>query len=104
MDVDKVSGGQAVNVRFVSFDSRVAPDVIAKVVSVSPTTSADPTTGATYYTVRIDVDDTAIPLAERSHIVPGMPSEAFIETGPRIVMAYLVKPLADQIAHTFRED
>jgi HlyD family secretion protein len=104
MDVDKVSGGQPVNVRFVSFDSRVAPDVAAKVVSVSPSTSADPTTGATFYTVRIDVDDSAIPQSERDHLVPGMPSEAFIETGSRTVFSYLIKPLADQIAHTFRED
>lgn len=104
MDVDKVSGGQPVNVRFVSFDSRVAPDVAAKVVSVSPITSADPATGTTFYTVRIDVDDRAIPQSERDRIVPGMPSEAFIETGSRTVFSYLIKPLADQIAHTFRED
>ncbi|MFL5053322.1 MAG: HlyD family type I secretion periplasmic adaptor subunit, partial [Xanthobacteraceae bacterium] len=33
----------------------------------------------------------------------GMPVEAFIQTGDRTVMSYLVKPLQDQIMKAFRE-
>jgi HlyD family secretion protein len=36
-------------------------------------------------------------------LVPGMPVEAFIKTGDRTVMSYLVKPLSDQIARAFHE-
>jgi HlyD family secretion protein len=32
-----------------------------------------------------------------------MPVEAFIQTGDRTVMSYLVKPLHDQIMKAFRE-
>ena len=36
-------------------------------------------------------------------LVPGMPVEAFVQTGERTVMSYLVKPLHDQIVKAFRE-
>jgi HlyD family secretion protein len=32
-----------------------------------------------------------------------MPAEAFIQTYSRTPLQYLLKPLRDQIAHTFRE-
>jgi HlyD family secretion protein len=32
-----------------------------------------------------------------------MPAEAFIVTGERTPLQYLLKPLRDQIAHAFRE-
>jgi HlyD family secretion protein len=34
--------------------------------------------------------------------VAGMPVEAFIQTSPRTVMSYLVKPMRDQIAKAFK--
>jgi HlyD family secretion protein len=37
------------------------------------------------------------------HLVPGMPAEAFIQTYARTPLQYLLKPLRDQIARTFRE-
>ena len=36
-------------------------------------------------------------------LVPGMPVEAFLQTGDRRVMSYLVKPMMDQISRAFRE-
>ena len=36
-------------------------------------------------------------------LVPGMPVEAFIQTHERTPLQYLLKPLHDQIARTFRE-
>jgi hypothetical protein len=32
-----------------------------------------------------------------------MPAEAFIETGDRSVLSYLLHPPTEQLAHTFRE-
>ena len=32
-----------------------------------------------------------------------MPVEAFVQTGQRTVMSYLVKPLYDQLMRAFRE-
>jgi HlyD family secretion protein len=36
-------------------------------------------------------------------LVPGMPVDAFVQTGERTVIAYLMKPLSDQIVKAFRE-
>jgi len=35
--------------------------------------------------------------------VPGMPVDAFVQTGERTVISYLMKPLSDQIVRAFRE-
>jgi HlyD family secretion protein len=35
--------------------------------------------------------------------MPGMPIEAFVQTTPRTVLSYLVRPLRDQIDRSFRE-
>jgi HlyD family secretion protein len=36
-------------------------------------------------------------------LTPGMPVEAFIQTGERTMLSYLVKPLHDQLKRAFRE-
>ena len=36
-------------------------------------------------------------------LVPGMPAEAFINNHERTMLQYLLKPLEEQIARTFRE-
>lgn len=36
-------------------------------------------------------------------LVPGMPVEVFIQTHERTPLEYLLKPLQEQIARTFRE-
>jgi hypothetical protein len=56
-----------------------------------------------YCTVRV-----ALPLAEVARLkdirlLPGMPAEVFIQTHDRTPLQYLLKPLQEQIARTFRE-
>jgi HlyD family secretion protein len=36
-------------------------------------------------------------------LTPGMPVEAFIQTGERTMLSYLIKPLHDQLMRSFRE-
>ncbi|MDB5541127.1 MAG: hypothetical protein JWQ89_2854 [Devosia sp.] len=104
-DVDDISTGQDVLVRFTGLDAPTTPELHGSVWSVSPATARDPLTGAVYYEVRI-----AVPEAERrrlggaTRLMPGMPAEAFLETDTRTVLAYLAKPLMDQVLHSFRED
>ena len=37
-------------------------------------------------------------------LLPGMPVEAFIQTGARTPMSYLLKPLTDYFTLAFREE
>jgi HlyD family secretion protein len=41
---------------------------------------------------------------EGHEILPGMPIEAFLQTGDRTVMSYLIRPLSDQLRRAFRDD
>ena len=36
-------------------------------------------------------------------LIPGMPVEAFVQTGDRTMLSYLMKPLSDQLMRSFRE-
>jgi membrane fusion protein, type I secretion system len=70
---------------------------------VSADISQEQKTGATYYTARLSVAEEQIARLNGLELVPGMPVETFIQTNPRTVVTYLVKPLHDQIMRAFRE-
>lgn len=104
-DIDKVHPAQAVVVRLTSVDARHSPDLTGRIRSVAPDLSTDARTGIAYYTARAVIDRSALgKLPPGTPLVPGMPVEAFVQTGDRTVLAYLVKPLLDQIDRAFRDD
>ena len=53
-----------------------------------------------FYVVRIRPDESQ---REKLRLQPGMPVEAFIATGERTALSYLVKPVTDQFVRAFRE-
>jgi HlyD family secretion protein len=53
--------------------------------------------------VRIKLDEEALAKLGGLKLLPGMPVEAYIETGQRTALSYLMKPLTDQFARAFRE-
>ena len=64
---------------------------------ISADITTEQRTGLAYYTIRIALPaDEVIRLGE-VRLIPGMPVEAFVQTGDRTVMSYLVKPLHDAI-------
>ena len=102
-DIDQVHLGQKAVLRFSAFNQRTTPELDGKVVRVSADVSQDQKTGASYYTARVSVAKEQIARLSGLKLVPGMPVETFIETNPRTVVTYLVKPLHDQITRAFRE-
>ena len=53
--------------------------------------------------IRIAVSPAEIARLEGLKLVPGMPVEAFVQTGERTVISYLWKPFHDQYMRAFRE-
>jgi membrane fusion protein, type I secretion system len=102
-DIDQLRIGQAAVLRFVAFSQRTTPELAGTVVRISADVSEDTKTNAHYYTIRLDVPDTELARLGNVKLVPGMPVEALIQTSPRTVMSYLIKPLHDQLARAFRE-
>jgi HlyD family secretion protein len=102
-DIDKVQFGQAVLLRFSAFDIRTTPEINGTVARVAADTNADQRTGQTYYVVRIAMTPDEIARLGNVRLTPGMPVEAFIQTGQRTMLSYLIKPLHDQLMRAFRE-
>ncbi|SFM52131.1 HlyD family secretion protein [Methylobacterium pseudosasicola] len=102
-DIDSVHLGQRVLVRFPAFNARTTPEIDGELTRVSADISQDAKTGASFYTVRIAL--TAADLARLGgvRLVPGMPADAYIQSGERSALSYLIKPLSDQIAKAWRE-
>jgi HlyD family secretion protein len=73
------------------------------VIRVSPDVTTDQRSGQSYYTIRVSMPPEEIAKLGEVRLIPGMPAEAFVQTGDRTMMSYLVKPLKDQLMRAFRE-
>ena len=102
-DIDQVRADQPVLLRFSAFNQRTTPELNGAVSWIAADLTEDPHTNTSYYTVRINVSDDEIARLGGLKIIPGMPTEAFIQTGSRTVLSYLLKPLTDQISRSFRD-
>jgi HlyD family secretion protein len=102
-DIDKVQFGQPVLLRFSAFNIRTTPEINGTVARIAADTSTDQRTGQTYYLVRIAMTPEEIARLGAVKLTPGMPVEAFIQTGQRTMLSYLIKPLHDQLMRAFRE-
>ena len=102
-DIDQLHVGQKALLRFTTFNQRTTPEIFGAVTRVSADISTDQRSGASYYTIRIGMSPEEIARLGEVRLVPGMPVEAFVQTGERTVMSYLVKPLYDQLSRAFRE-
>ncbi len=104
VDVDQVHVGRATRLRFSAFNHRTTPEFGGRIVQVSADVSTDPKTGQQYYVSRIEVDEDAKKTLADFELIPGMPVEVFVPTGQRTALSYLIKPIEDQFARTFREE
>jgi membrane fusion protein, type I secretion system len=102
-DVDQLQLGQTAMLRFSAFNQRTTPEINGKVTRISADTTTDQRTGQSYYVVRIAMPTEEIMRLGDVKLIPGMPVEAFVQTGERTVISYLVKPLRDQLMRAFRE-
>ena len=102
-DIDQLRVGQTALLRFTTFNQRTTPEIDGKVTRISADISTDQRTGLSYYTVRIGLPPAEVAKLGDVTLVPGMPVEAFVQTGQRTVMSYLVKPFYDQLTRAFRE-
>ena len=103
LNIDEVSVGQDVTLRFSAFSSRTTPEIHGTLARVSADAVTDEATQMQYYRAEV-----TIPPAERARLgdlslIPGMPVEVYVQTGERSPLAYLMKPLTDYFVRAFRE-
>src|SRR4051812_5815655 len=102
-DIDKLQIGQKTLLRLSAFNQRTTPELNGVVTRVSPDTTTDQRTGQSYYTIRVSMPAQEIARLGEAKLIPGMPVEAFVQTGDRTMFSYLMKPLHDQLMRSFRE-
>lgn len=102
-EIDRLSVGQSVLLRFTAFNQRTTPELNGEVSSVSADVAVDQKSTTSFYVARIAVPEAEIARLGDLKLIAGMPVEAFIQTGQRTVMSYLVKPLSDQLMRAWRE-
>jgi HlyD family secretion protein len=106
-DIDQVGTGSKAAVRIMAGNQRTTPEIAGLLTRVSADlarkqqqNSAQPPPA--YYTVRIALPPTEVARLKDIRLLPGMPAEVFIQTHERTPLQYLLKPLQEQIARTFR--
>ncbi len=103
-DVDVVKIGQEASIRFVALNARTTPEVPAMVEYISADRLIDPATQEPYFDARLKLADELPSEFSLDQIYPGMPVDAFIKTGDRTFVEYLVKPVTDSFSKAFREE
>jgi HlyD family secretion protein len=102
-DIDQVRVGQKVQLRFSAFHQATTPELTAEVSRVAADLTREQQTGLTYYVARITLTPSELAKLGGQTLIPGMPVEAYIQTGERTALSYFIKPLENQIARAFRE-
>jgi HlyD family secretion protein len=108
-DIDQVEVGASVRIRIGAGNRRTTPDLDGRVTVLSPDLTHDQSAAPTglpnqpYYLARVSVSDAGLKTTGDLQLVPGMPVEVYIRTQDRTPLDYLLKPLHEQIARTFRE-
>jgi len=102
-EIDKLQIGQKTLLRLSAFNQRTTPELNGVVTRVSPDVTVEQRTGQSYYTIRVSMPPEEVVRLGDVKLIPGMPVEAFVQTGDRTMLSYLIKPLSDQLMRAFRE-
>ena len=103
-DIDQMTVGQKARLRFTAFNQRTTPEIPGTVTHVAGSATMDAKSGQSFFMARIAVDaDQKAKLGDLK-LVPGMPVEAYVNTGDRTAWAYMTKPITDQFMRAFKEE
>ena len=103
-DIDDVAPGQDVRVRLSAFNQRTTQELFGQVEHVSPDAYTEQNSSDSFYRARIALDEGEMSrLPEGRTLLPGMPVDVLISTSERTPFEYLVKPISDYFAMSFRE-
>ncbi len=103
-DIDQVALGALATVRIMAGNQRMMPDLLGTVTYIgADLTKEKEQPNQVYFLVRAIIPEDQVHHLDGLKLIPGMPAEMFIQTQERTPLQYLLKPLREQIARTFRE-
>jgi len=104
-DVDSVKVGQTANVLLTGFNQATTPTLTGRVDHLAADRQVDEVDNQPFYQAKIIVpEDELSLLGDDQELRPGMPADAIIVTGERTMLEYLLKPLTQSLARSWREE
>jgi type I secretion membrane fusion protein, HlyD family len=103
-DIDQLVPGQPVTIILSAFNRQTTPTIAGRLAYVSRDLVTDERAGLSFYKARVDFTSEDLAALEGVDLQAGMPAELFFPTTERTILSYLVKPLADQLKRSFRQD
>ena len=103
--IDKLRVGLEADLRFSAFNQNTTPVVPGRISLVgADKLPATPSSGGEFYLAQVETTAAGLAMLGANRIQPGMPVEVIVKTGERSFMAYLLKPLSDRFARSFKEN
>jgi epimerase transport system membrane fusion protein len=101
--VDGVSIGMRVEVRFPEYSSRDMPLLHGTVTGLSADRLMDPTTNLGFFRLAATIDAKELAATPHDHLMPGLPADIIVPLQSRSAFDYLISPLRRSFSHAFRE-
>lgn len=103
--IDKVHVGLAADMRFSAFNLNITPVIPGTVILVGADrlVGTPPIKPAEYYLAQVETTTEGMKLLGDKVVQPGMPVEVIVKTGERSFFSYLVKPISDRFARSFKD-
>jgi protease secretion system membrane fusion protein len=103
--IDKVRVGMTADMRFSAFNKITTPVVpgVVRLVGADRLPPAPPKFQEEFYLVQLETTAEGHALLKENQIVAGMPVEVIVKGGERSFMSYMLKPLIDRFARSFKE-
>lgn len=103
--IDKVRTAMPVDMRFSAFNRITTPVVPGSVLLVGADRlpPMPPQFAEEHYLIQINITPAGQELLRQHQIMPGMPVEVVIKGGERSFVSYMLKPLLDRFARSFKE-
>lgn len=102
--IDKVHVGLNADMRFSAFNINTTPVIngLITMVGADKIAGANPQQGD-YYLAQVETTEEGLKQLGDKVVQPGMPVEVIVKTGERSFFSYMVKPLSDRFARSFKE-
>ncbi|MFN4098871.1 MAG: HlyD family type I secretion periplasmic adaptor subunit [Pararhodobacter sp.] len=102
-EIEHVFLGQPTMLRFPGLASRNLADLPGRVTNISAATFVDERSGLRHFRVDVVPDPDSMQALGPRALVPGMSVQAFITTGVRTPLDYMLDPVRDHFARALRE-
>lgn len=103
--IDKVHVGLEADMRFSAFNLNTTPVIPGRVILVGADklTGTPPAKPAEYYLAQVETTSEGLRRLGDKVVQPGMPVEVIVKTGERSFFSYLIKPISDRFARSFKD-